>query len=965
MRKYWIYSVFILLQLVSQVGYAQTMPFRSFGLADGLFDEKCYDVVQDSMGFVWLGTNSGLIRFDGAEFKSYPIEGVKQLDVYRLTLQNDRLWILTAADGFFILENDSIFKPQKIAAIDTIKAFSKEPFASINIDEHNNLHIGFVSEDMLFRFVKISPELDLDVDFKLANKGQWGYVKCFNNGEVCFSKAAVSKPNEDILIEQNGELDTLQIDRDQHGNYHIWGDLVSSPSLKAKAVTQLYSVHVIDGKDIFKYQPKGIIQPGATFFENDTTLWVGMRRGPTLQIKWQRGKLKQAEVNEYFNLYDVSNYFKNKRGSFIITSASRGMFYTPNTSISKLNLADDANANSMVIHKGQLYILTEQGGVFFLDKKDLELQNINQIDLPAECIYSSGQNLYVATFLPGVQYIRKKDLALINYQGKGEVVELDDCVWQVDHKGIRYYNGKGERTVVKTFSKRVYGIECNQFGNGISLNNNQLTFFRLDTLGVDFVKDTTIFYYTDLASDQLGNFYVVSDSFELFEVNGMGKRKFLLKNEELFKQKILQIKRFEGSLLILFQNALVQFNTKDASIKLLPRYSGIFNGVFKKFETINDVLYILDDNSVYEIKQPFIDFNKSQYAPVLQLNGKLSPVKGTITRPHGQNSLYLYNSTFNYTRSPFLTNQLEVTSGGRVTTHDFRGSQVFLPDMAYGEHQVKTYMLNTITGEKTHHSKLQIVIQKPFWLQLKFQLSVFFVLIVVLVMFITIRYRSKLKQEKLQNQLQLLRSEAISAQLRPHFIFNALGGIQYLINSEETELAEDYLTQFARLLRLVLENSSNHWYALASEIEVIKNYLSLEDLRFEKSTELTIVNNTEYSVESIQIPPLVLQTLVENSIIHGLSNVSYKGKIKLEISESNSGCLKVEVKDNGVGFGNSFNQKATHKRSLGLKMIEERLKVLSKMNGTKASVFYGNSKQNDAFNARVELNFQLKLKTKQ
>ena len=162
----------------------------------------------------------------------------------------------------------------------------------------------------------------------------------------------------------------------------------------------------------------------------------------------------------------------------------------------------------------------------------------------------------------------------------------------------------------------------------------------------------------------------------------------------------------------------------------------------------------------------------------------------------------------------------------------------------------------------------------------------------------------ELKATNRESELKNLRS-----QLNPHFLFNSLNSIRVLIYIEPKK-AKVSITTLSNLLRQSLELGKEHLVSLEREMELAKNYLDLEKVRFEE--RLQVSWNLTPGLESFQVPPFTLQMMVENSIKHGISNLRDGGVVEIMAFENeeyvhievrNSGSLK-NVVDLGVGIQN-------------------------------------------------------------
>lgn len=167
-----------------------------------------------------------------------------------------------------------------------------------------------------------------------------------------------------------------------------------------------------------------------------------------------------------------------------------------------------------------------------------------------------------------------------------------------------------------------------------------------------------------------------------------------------------------------------------------------------------------------------------------------------------------------------------------------------------------------------------------------------------------------------------IKQKLLITQMNPHFIFNSVQNIRSLINNKQNDEAVDYLGKFSKLTRQILENSNENYISLEEEIEMIENYLSIQQLLYENKFTFTIDVAEEIDKESIFLPPMLAQPFIENAIKHGLSNTIENGKINVHFYLKDKK-LFFEVTDNGKGFGTET--KVSNHKSLAMTITKERL----------------------------------------
>ena len=227
----------------------------------------------------------------------------------------------------------------------------------------------------------------------------------------------------------------------------------------------------------------------------------------------------------------------------------------------------------------------------------------------------------------------------------------------------------------------------------------------------------------------------------------------------------------------------------------------------------------------------------------------------------------------------------------------------------------------------------------PFW----FLAILLALTAAIILLFIKLRER-RLAREKTRGELldRIAASEmkALRSQLNAHFLYNSLNAIRLFVLQNDSDNAEKYLVKFARLMRFILDNSRQEWVSLASELNQLQLYIELEQLRFENSFDFSIQTDASLHKEDISIPSMIIQPYIENAILHGIAHKKEKGLILLSLKPVNNH-LECMVEDNGVGRERAAllkqNNTSSH-NSIGLKMTEERLQLISEMTGEEASV---------------------------
>jgi ligand-binding sensor domain-containing protein/anti-sigma regulatory factor (Ser/Thr protein kinase) len=258
------------------------------------------------------------------------------------------------------------------------------------------------------------------------------------------------------------------------------------------------------------------------------------------------------------------------------------------------------------------------------------------------------------------------------------------------------------------------------------------------------------------------------------------------------------------------------------------------------------------------------------------------------------------------------------------------------------------YTLEIKTGHAGHWynttKQLTIYIAPPFWETWWFRSLVLLLLAGLGTLLYLARVRQIRREERLKSEFnqRIARTEmaALRAQMNPHFVFNCLSSINRFILVNQPDEASVYLTKFSRLIRLILDNSRTETVPLNKELEALKLYLEMEQMRFFDRFEYEISVHSALQTEHLEVPPLLIQPFVENAIWHGLMHQKTAGKLQIKVYPEGKR-LCIEVEDNGVGRQKAMELKtrsATVHKSLGMKVTAERLEVINQLYGTSAEV---------------------------
>ncbi|MGO2295018.1 MAG: sensor histidine kinase [Psychroflexus halocasei] len=185
---------------------------------------------------------------------------------------------------------------------------------------------------------------------------------------------------------------------------------------------------------------------------------------------------------------------------------------------------------------------------------------------------------------------------------------------------------------------------------------------------------------------------------------------------------------------------------------------------------------------------------------------------------------------------------------------------------------------------------------------------------------------------KFEEQIHHLHLISLQNQMNPHFIFNALNSIKAFLVDDDKQKAIYYLNKFSKLLRHILSSAELESITLKEELTIAKLYTSLENIRFEEKIKLNIQQPTDINLNTISVPPMIIQPFIENAIWHGLMLIKEDKEINIKFENITNGII-IRITDNGIGRKKSkyySDKKLRQKESIGLKINHQRLKHFNK-----------------------------------
>ena len=361
-------------------------------------------------------------------------------------------------------------------------------------------------------------------------------------------------------------------------------------------------------------------------------------------------------------------------------------------------------------------------------------------------------------------------------------------------------------------------------------------------------------------------------------------------------------------------------------------------GIYLKKENYDKAEPIIRDalKKALALKDQF--YIASSYINLGQLEmalGQISKAENNLQK--GLEVASSYNLKSSIASSSKLLSEVNQTKGNYKTALDYYQNAVDIENTILTEKNLQ-YVNDIVVEYENENKNNQIKAlaseKEAMRLRLERNKSIFWYSLLALTilgiaLFIINRNKS-LAQDK---HILTLEQNMLRSQMNPHFIFNSLNSIKLYIINNEKENAVYYLNKFSKLIRKILIASKEKETTLQEELETMKLYMNIENIRFDNEIEFNINVDESINTEVTKVPSLILQPFLENALWHGLSSKPDNKKIDLNVFKNSSNYITVEIIDNGIGRIASKrikDNKKLKRKSVGIDITKARLSNFSK-----------------------------------
>lgn len=915
---------------------------QHFTVKDGLPSTTTYSFAVDEKGFIWIGTEAGLVRFDGLQFKVYTThDGLPDNEVLSLMFDSltYRLWIITFSNKACYYFDGKFYNGLTDSSLSPVRAEKGE---ILNGNLQTRLGVFLYSQYFIYR----------------CAAGRIDRIAVPVGG----IKVVHQEPDSslDMLMTVRG------LGNEKRGSFSYYSPIDSNFST-GKWESGLFFLYRLGSVDVMRKE-KGAYQKIASIATphgKSVTNVISTGRGYMVSILnegvfWLDSSLRQPLVPVWRG--HANNIYLDASANMWIATSNDGVYVLRPTDIENYNLG---MVSAVAVYRdGRVALGGEDGRLRIMSRHRLSDSmpdmGAAQKDGLVRSIMWSGDDLLYICSAPVWYHTTLRRYSLLNFRSSAPkcMISMDGGreIWIGLAASItKFFPSSGTHQEMAV-DKRVFAMARHPDGrvfvggiDGVYIFNGTRLIPAENAVAISGQRITSICF----TPDSLMWVSTPSDGICAFDQHGMvGHISTLLYRayHGAICRRIVADR--EPGILWTATNGganRIRYHYRDTIMVEGITPLGLSDGLGS-----DDVYDIgISDSFVYMGTSVGLSIlNKkilsaSQHCPVYILSITIDGIDSAIhTAPyvlsHLQNNLKIAYAGVCLPSGADLQYQYRLLGSGNDEWTTTLDRSVDFRSLAPGTYRFEVAAIDKFGNRSPYIAKVSFRIRSAFYTTWWFYLIVMITILVIGFLIIRDRFRRQQerfeKEQSLHNKIIELEQQALKAQMNPHFIFNCLTAVQHFVNSEDMYSANMYLSNFARLIRKTLDLSGEQYISFGEEIAYLRDYIQMECLRFGDKFTWQIDVAEDLDTFDIQVPPMLLQPIIENAIRHGLRNLEDKAGLLLISFTVRDNTLYCSVDDNGIGRAKARELKTTmhvEYQSKGMSLTEMRIQAINQISDKK------------------------------
>lgn len=924
-------TLFFTLNSFSQQPYHYTL-----GNDQALPTDEVYQINQDKFGFIWIGCESGLYRYDGVRFKHYSYKNANSRAISEIKIDvSNRVWCQNFTGQIFYLEND------------TLKLFkdftsSTRVFPLYCLDKNEGVWIA--TEKYLQKFNK-------------KEESECKTYQLFGKDTAIWYDIEVTSDNEILATSYNLGLCKIEL---KQGKMNIFPIKRANPTKGRITLERLEdSVFVLEEiKSGLKYD-LSIYHKGKLEFllsiENQGFVYkIAKDSQGRFWICCSKGLVsfdiaKKNCTTSIFQDDKISSFFEDQEGNIWLSSLQNGIHVIPKMSFYNnqrftTKLKDNYTSAILIDKDNKVMVGTYSGSVYKV-KDSLVLEIFNKTDGNYGLVKKimKHKNNYLVSRIKFSYFENGTEYSCEKFRNLRDFCVLNDTVYYVTSHASGYFPLSAIKKSKEKFLDNIYVIQScgaksiiadSTSGTIYFASNKGLFKYYRGSLEEIKHNDQKVFAVKLVLNNK--DLWIATVSDGLYKFNGNTLEKPRLINERIQGNQIKAFKIQTNTFWIATEKGLNKIDLKEKAIcfdlsdgLISKQINDIdFIGTKVLLATNKGIIYFDTKTQSENTHKPTILISQLKLNNQLIASSELNKIKY-----NDRLSISFVGPCFKARGNFRYKYRLQGLDSAWVIV-DALNNEVIYHSLQSGNFKFEVKTINEDGFESEEAACINFSVGKPFWQTIWFYfviavLGALIVLLVSILIIRNIRKKNSVKNELVHSQLTAIRS-----QMNPHFLYNTLNSIQDLILKADIKNTNYYLSKFSSLMRNILEFSEEEKILMFDEIEMLQNYLELERLRFGDDFIFKIEVDASIKINSVFVPSIVVQPFVENAIKHGLLHKKGEKKLNIEFKQTDGGMV-ITIEDNGVGRKRSeeINSRSQIKhKSFASKAVQKRLALLNNKN---------------------------------
>lgn len=906
---------------------------------DGLNNSYTYSLNQDRNGFLWIGSNNGMFRFDGKEFKQFSNKnGLKNIDALScIPLSNGEIFVAPFLNDFAYLKNGKIINSDSNSELKKM-SFKHNPGYYIDgsslylHSSYNPANIYMYRDEKVNRIplaVKTDSS-DVYYVFGLSMSDKMLYLSNQERKEniQAYNITTKKKTACNILVDKNTSIFRKQ-------------DIFVFKNKRTIDIYKLYNKFFF--KKIKSYTTQEDIH--LIVLDNNYRLWLCLEEGGVLYFK--QPVVENSELSNPVKMmesYIINDVLVDKDNNTWFSTRNNGLFFIADRFFKNYIQLPIKNNSSYItaIAKNErgIYLgYNEARSGIYRNGKVTDLVFEKNIKTEHKAIFSEGNTVIFGLTWNLFQYNTKlKDKKVFKgFVLKNIVPYYPGAILLCTSDGLIEYNYHKALFRDVLSKERIY--TALPYAKDSLFAGNFKDLYKVDTVTERKTLFLEGYYFTDVK--QLSH-HLYAGATNLNGIILFDNSKVIRKITENMGLPTGQIKKLEIESSNVFWASTnyglsrIELKGPDIQINNFTQTDGLPSNVVAGCTISGDTIYIgtskgLGILSIKNLMSQKKFINKKVIINSVVVGGKeIFDTRQPLTGQTPDNNI-IFNVSF-----PDFSSQgkisyrykIEGLSDGWQTGNSQKISFYALPP---GSYTFKIFGIGYNGKRSYSFTEVHFEIIPKFWQTWWFKLIMIGLGAASLFILITAYFQKK-RNKKLETlyyekKIAELELQAIKAQINPHFIYNCLNSIQFLLYKKDYLETENYLETFAQMIRKTLHYSEKTFMPIKEETEYLSLYLDMEKLRLKDLFEYSITISKNVN-ENWVVPSLLIQPFVENAIKHGITGLrDRKGNIHITFDHIGTS-LCVIIEDNGIGIGSGKKISAD---SFGVKLSQKRIETFRQL----------------------------------